>query len=144
MTEDELIEKLSKIERLFAGATSEGERNAAQNAAERIRQRLEKIEVEDPSVEYKFTFGDMWSRKLFVALARRYRLTPFRYKRQRYTTVMIKVPKSFVDETLWPEFSQLDEVLVEYLAKATDNIIHTNIHKDTSEATVINEAKELL
>ena len=117
MTEKELIEKLSKIERLFAGATSEGERSAAQNAGDRIRKRLEQVTVTDPPKEYKFTFVDMWSRKLFVALARRYGLKPYRYKRQRYTTVMMKVPKSFVDETLWPEFSQLDDVLIDYLTK---------------------------
>lgn len=144
MTEQELIEKLAKIERLFAGATGEGERSAAQNAGDRIRKRLEDAKVTDPPVEYKFTFVDMWSRKLFVALARRYGLRPFRYKRQRFTTVMMKVPKSFVDETLWTEFSQLDDVLIDYLTKATDNIIHTSIHQDTSEADVINEPKRLL
>ncbi|MFT5634493.1 MAG: hypothetical protein ACI9SQ_002231 [Rubritalea sp.] len=143
MTEQELVEKLSKIERLFAGATTEGERSAAQNAGDRIRKRLKQVKVTDPPVEYKFTFVDMWSRKLFVALARRYGLVPFRYKRQRYTTVMMKAPKSFIDETLWPEFSQLNEVLNEYLANATDNIIHSNIHADTSEASVVEEPRGL-
>ncbi len=43
--------------------------------------------------------GDMWSRKVFVALLRRYGIRPYRYKRQRYTTVMAKVSKKFVDRT---------------------------------------------
>src|SRR5258708_33328364 len=97
-----LFEKLRRIEALHAGATSPGERDAAENAMRHIRERLARLEKEEPPVEYKFTFADSWSRKLFMALARRYGLRPFRYRGQRYTTLMIKVPKRFVDGTLWP------------------------------------------
>jgi hypothetical protein len=57
---------------------------------------------EDPPVEYKFTLGDGWSRKLFMALALRYGLKPFRYRGQRYTTVMLRVSKRFVDALSGP------------------------------------------
>ena len=40
--------------------------------------------------------ADDWSRQLFLALLRRYELKPYRYRGQRYTTVMVKVPKKFV------------------------------------------------
>ena len=69
----------------------------------------------DPPVEYKFTMSDMWSRKLFVALLRRYDIKPFRYYRQRYTTVMANVSKTFVDETLWPEFQELNKTLKSFI-----------------------------
>ena len=85
--EKKLIEKLQHIEALFAGATTEGERAAAANALERIRDRLGKLQKIDPPVEYKFTLGDKWSRRLFVALLRRYGIKPYRYPRKRYTTL---------------------------------------------------------
>ena len=110
MTEKELIHKLEKIERLISGATTDGERDAASHALDRVRERLKALEQNEPAVEYRFTLTDMWSRKLLVALFRRYGIEPYRYRRQRYTTVMARVPKSFLDTTLWPEFEQLSEV----------------------------------
>jgi hypothetical protein len=61
--------------------------------------------------------GDPWSRQLFLALARRYGLRPYRLYRQRRTTVMLTVPESFVTEVFWPEFEQLNEALTTYPGK---------------------------
>lgn len=144
MTENELKQKLEKIERLFAGATTEGEKNAAENAREKILRKLERAIPEDPPVEYKFTFADRWSRQLFSALARRYGLKPYRYKRQRYTTVMVKVPKTFCDQTLWPEYCELDDVLTDYISNITDKVIRETIHSDNTEAEVRLEQQKLL
>ncbi|MFP4099057.1 hypothetical protein [Coleofasciculus sp.] len=60
----------------------------------------------------------------------------YRYYRQKYTTVMARVPVSFVDETLWPEFQQLDETLRSYLEEVTNRVISTSIYADSSEAEV--------
>ena len=49
--EFKLIEKLSRIEALYSGAMTEGERDAAANALQRIRERLESIQKTDPPVE---------------------------------------------------------------------------------------------
>ena len=137
--ETELIEKLRRIEALFAGATTDGERDAAANALQRIQDRLKKEQKTNPPVEYKFTMADMWSRKLFVALLRRYGIKPYRYYRQRYTTVMAKVSGKFVDEVLWPEFTELDDVLKAYLEDITNRVISQSIHSDSSEAEVVKQ-----
>ena len=131
-----IIETLQYIEALYAGATTDGERHAAASARERMRARLDSFEEIDPPVEYKFTLPDVWSRKLFVALLRRYGLTPFRYYRQRYTTVMVMVSREFVDETLWPEFKKLDDTLRAYLNDVTDRIISEGIYSDNSEPEI--------
>ncbi len=131
-----LIETLQCIEALYAGATTPGEREAAGNARDRITARLESVQQSDPPVEYKFTLSDMWSRKLFVALLRRYGISPFRYHRQRYTTVMARVSVSFVDETLWPEFQKLDDTLRSYLDDVTDRVISQGLHADNSELEI--------
>jgi hypothetical protein len=40
-------------------------------------------------VEFRFSLADQWSRHLLVALLRRYGIKPYRYSRQRRTTVMV-------------------------------------------------------
>lgn len=114
-TEQELRQKLRKISALFEGATTEGERNAAAAAIDRVRRALAAaVQIEKP-VETYFKLVDQWNRRLFVALCRRYGLTPYRYPRQRRTTVVLRAPKSFIDQTLWPEYLQLEKALHEYL-----------------------------
>ena len=132
--ETELRQKLRKIEALFAGAATPGERAAAGAAAERIRERLRQTERAEPIVEMKFSLADLWSRELFLALARRYGLRPYRYLRQKRTTVMLKVPPSFVDDVLWPEFVELNAVLTDYLLEVTRKIIREEVHGETTEA----------
>lgn len=138
LKEKKLIEKLRKIEALFAGATTEGEKGASFNAIEKIQKKLSNLQKKDSSIEYKFTLNNEWSKRLFIALLRRYGLKPYRYYRQRYTTVMVKVPVSFVNETLWPEFQELDNTLNLYLESITERVISECIHSDSSE-TVIKE-----
>src|SRR3989442_13125311 len=84
---EKLIEKLQRIEALYAGAATDGERSAAENALHRIAARLKDSEQIDPAIEYRFTLNDTWSRKLFLALLRRYGIRPYRYHRQRHNTV---------------------------------------------------------
>ena len=139
MDERKLVEKLLLIENLFARAGTEGEREAAGKALERIKQRLEENQESDPPVEYKFTMRDMWSRRLLVALLRRYGIRPYRYSGQRYTTVMAQVPVGFVDQTLWPEFQQCDELLRTFLEETTERVIQNAIFSDSSEAEVRKE-----
>ncbi|MHB1081748.1 MAG: hypothetical protein ACYC67_20330 [Prosthecobacter sp.] len=137
MREQDLLDKLSKIERLYAGAATPGEKEAAADAILRIKRRLgETAKVERP-IEYKFTLADGWSKKLFTALLRRYELRPYRYARQRRTTVMVRVPRSFVDETLWPEFLELSKVLQTYLDEVTERVISSAIHETEGEEEVI-------
>ncbi len=134
-----LREKLRKIEALFAGAGTAGERDAAEAALQRVRARLDELERNDLPVEMQFSLGDQWSRKLFLALCRRYGLKPYRLYRQRVTTVMLKVPQTFVDQVLWPEFQELDAALAQYLNEVTNRIIRDEVHRDTSEAAEIKQ-----
>jgi hypothetical protein len=134
MDEARLLEKLRAIEALFAGATSDGERVAADEARKRIQLRLKAIEEADPPIEYKFTVADGWSAKLFMALCRRYSIQPYRYPGQRRTTLMAKVSKRFVSETLWPEYEELSNVLHRHLDEVTGRIIAAAIHEDISDA----------
>ena len=143
LDEAKLREKLSRIEALFAGATTPGERVAAGEARRRIQLKLESVVQRDPPTEYRFTLADTWSRKLFLALLRRYDLKPYRLRGQRRTTVMVRVPRAFVDETLWPEFEQISTTMRAYLDEITDRIIADVIHGDSSEATEVADTPKL-
>lgn len=121
--EQELIAKLRKIEQLFARPGTDGERQAAQHASNRLRARLEALEPREPAIEYRFSLSDAWSRALFVALLRRHGLHPYRYPGQRRTTVMVRVARSFLDHTLWPEFGQAQAVLHEHFEAVTRRVI---------------------
>lgn len=142
-SEARLIEKLRAIEALHARPGSEGERQAAANVRERILERLAEVSTEDEPVEYRFSMPDMWSRRVFVALLRRYGIRPYRYRRQRYTTVMAKVSQRFVDDTLWPQYEAFSDSLREYLAEVTDRVVSQVIHDDLTEAAVVEEPPQL-
>jgi len=132
--EERLIEKLRKIEALFARATSAGERTAAENARDRIRQRLEQLEKSERVIEYRFSLPDAWSKSLFIALLRRYGIDPYRYSGQRRTTVMARVTRTFADEVLWPEYQQLNAMLRAHLESITKRVIAQAIHGDQADA----------
>jgi len=132
----QLIDTLLKVEALHAGATTPGERDAAEAAIERIKKKLEQFVETDPMEERQCTFSNQWSKQLFCALAKRYDLQPYRYYRQRHTTVMLRVPKRFLDEVLWPEFDELDDILLKYLDDITAKIISEAIFKGSTEEDV--------
>jgi hypothetical protein len=134
-TEEKLREKLRKISALFEGAKTVGERQAAEAAILRVRKALAELAQTERTVEMQFSLPDLWQRRLFTALCRRYGLEPYRYYRQRYTTVMVRLPKSFADLTLWPEYLELKTALNEYLSEATERIIREEVYGDTREAS---------
>lgn len=140
MTEQELLAKLAGVEALFAGTTFEGERQAAAVAREKLRAKLEALHASDPAVEHQLSIHDPWMVRLMIALLRRYGLQPYRRKGQRATTLMVKMPKRFLDETLWPQFIELGKVLQQYLLEVTERVIKDAIHPD---ATEVGEAKAL-
>ena len=140
MTPEQMLrDKLRKIEALFAGAATDGEKAAAGAAAERIRERLGRTSGQESPQEMRFSIPDIWSRQLFIALCRRYGLRPYRHRRMHRQTIVIKVPRSFVDQVLWPEFEELSAALVAYLSEITEKVIREEVHRETGEAEEIDE-----
>jgi hypothetical protein len=134
-----LRDKLRKIEALFAGAATPGEKAAAGAAAERIRARLGQTATNEKSIELKFSIPDVWSRQLFIALCRRYGLRPFRHRRMHRQSIMIKAPKSFMEQVLWPEFQELNAALLAYLSEITEKVIREEVYRETGEAEEIDD-----
>jgi tRNA nucleotidyltransferase (CCA-adding enzyme) len=52
---------------------------------------------------------------------------------------MVRAPKRFLDQVLWPEFSELDHALQAYLHQVTLRVIREEVYADASEAQVVSE-----
>ena len=143
LTDERLREKLRKIEALYAGAATPGEKAAASEAAERIRRQFETASKKEVPEEYKFSVPDPWSRQIFIALCRRYGVRPFRRPRMHRQTVMVSAPASFVRDVLWPEFEELSDALTTHLLEITEKIIREEVHAATEDAEEIEEPRRL-
>ena len=62
---------------------------------------------------------------------------------QRRTTVMARVPRRFVEESLWPEFQKLSATLRAFLDDITERAIRESVFADDSEAEEVAEARVL-
>ena len=132
-TEQEPREKRRKIAALFEGTTNPGEREAADAALNRVRAALAAAEKTEHSIEMSFRLPDPWKRRAFLALCRRYGLRPYRYPRQRYSTILVRAPESFINRTLWPEYLEISRALDEYPLEATERIIREEVFGDADE-----------
>ena len=47
--------------------------------------------------------------------------------------MVVRAPRAFVDQTLWPEYPALLEALRAYLNEATERIIREEVYKDAGE-----------
>ena len=138
-----LRDKLRKIEALFSGAGTAGEKAAAGAAADRIRARLRQEEEREEPVEIRFSLPDPWSRQMFIALCRRYGLRPYRYARMRRQSVMVRAPETFLNTVLWPEFQEINAALGDYLAQVTDKVIRDEVYGDTGDADEVPEPAKI-
>ena len=102
---------------------------------DRIRARLREVREREPDVEVGYSIDDPWELMLLVALCRRYGLRPLRRPRQRSSTVRLLAPKSFMTNTLWPEFLALADALRNHLFRFTDATIREAIYDDAIGAT---------
>lgn len=140
-----LLERMRRVEALFARTDVPGEKAAAGRARDAILEQIQKYRQSDPPIEYKFTLADAWSRRLFMALARRYGLQPFRYRGQRHTIVMLRISRSFCENVLWPEYRELADLLSTHLEQVTSQIISQVLNaSDADETQVVSESSPAL
>lgn len=125
-----ILEKIQKVEALIERAGTEGERQAAIHAKE----RLDKLKPKD-EVEYTIRTNDLWHKKLFAAICHKYKLDTYRYYRQKYTTVMVRISKELLDEVIWPEYLKYSEILEDLVDEITAGVI-SKIHKDETEIVI--------
>lgn len=131
MTDADLESKLAKLEALFRRAGTAGEAKAAGAALDRLSKRKR----EQPK-EQGMTFTDPWSVRLFVALCRKHGIEPYRYPRQRRTTVMFRADPTVLNETVLPRFNELEGELFDYVNGLTDHLIKNGMGSDGDDTTM--------
>lgn len=128
-----LSDKIRKVEALLAGAKTEGERQAALLAKERLVGKQQSAPV-----EYSVRTDSHWKKRLFLAICGKYGLHPYRYARQKRTTTMVRVSASFMKEVVWPEFQRYSAMLEELVQELMEDLI-TKIHGGVEEVVISGE-----
>lgn len=121
----EILEKIAKIQAVIERTSSDGERQAATLAMQRLLQR----QSQHPR-EYRITVRSIWQKRLFAALCHKYGLKTYRYHRQKYTTTMVRVTPAFLDELLWPEYRKHSDMLQELIEEVLDSVLAKIENKD--------------
>lgn len=129
---ENLIERIKKIEALIIGASTEGEKKAAESAKERILRKYPEIEIHKNPLEYRLSTDNEWNKKLLLALCRKYGIKPYRYHRQKYTTVMVNINEEFLNNVLWKEYVEYSKLLSVLVEEITNEMI-SKIHKHEEE-----------
>ncbi|MCB9298570.1 MAG: hypothetical protein H6559_36470 [Lewinellaceae bacterium] len=129
---EDLLERIKKIESLILGAKTEGEKQAAIFAKERILKKYPELEIHKNPKEYALYTQDNWHKKLLLAICRKYGVKPYRYYRQKYTTVMVRINEDFLNKVLWKEYLEYSELLGKLVEEITDDLI-SKIHKHEEE-----------
>jgi hypothetical protein len=124
-------EKLKKIEALIERSSFEGEREAALLAKHRLQQKAEK-----KTIEYTVTNTTTWKKKLFVAICNKHGLKTYRYKRQKYSTSMVRVSQVYMDEILWPEFKKYADLFEDMVSEITSDLVQKIYHGDQQETVI--------
>jgi hypothetical protein len=58
-------------------------------------------------------------------------------------SIMLKGPKTFMEQVLWPEFQELNSALVAYLSEITEKVIREEVHRETGDAEEIDEPPKI-
>ena len=78
---------------------------------------------QERGVELQYSLPDLWCVDLFCAVCRKHGVRPYRYKRQRHTTVMVRVRERQFYREAWPEYCQLQSELAAYFNDVTDHLV---------------------
>jgi len=131
----DIADKIRKIEALIVGAKTDGERQAAEFAKQRLQEKI----ITQPH-EYTVRVESPWKKKLFLAICSKHGFRTYRYMRQKHTTIMLRVNQPFMDSILWPEYRKY-EVILDKLTEEilTDLISKIHLVNDEDETVIAGE-----
>lgn len=127
--DSELRAKLDAIEAKYVGEGAD--------PAPRVHDRLAQLRRIGPDTEHQFKVEDGFARYLFLSLANRYGIKPYRYQRQREFTIILSAPESFVHDFFSPGFNDLHIVLHEHLRAITMGAVDAEIHQGPPKLQIL-------
>ena len=101
-----------------------------------ILDKYPELEINTQQKEWAMHTQDNWHKKLLIALCRKYEIKPYRYARQKYTTVMVKINEEFLNKVLWPEYVEYSKHLEQLMEEIANDLIN-KIHQPENEEIII-------
>lgn len=101
MIDANISTKLQKIEALYEGAKTLGERESAFNAKKRL---VKKIYQNKTTSTYRFTIQDKQSAEKLIRILKQYDIKGSKRRRTDETTVLAKISSDLIDNVIWPEY----------------------------------------
>jgi len=135
------LDKLAKIEALIQRSSSEGERQAAQFAKDRVLSKLS-LDGSNKPIEYRVSLESPWEKRLFVALCRKHGFQTYRYPKQKYTTARLRIDKNMMNEVLWPEYLKYSKMLRELVEEIVQDLTNKIHHIEEDEVVIAGEIGE--
>ena len=130
-------------EALYFGATTEGERGAAEGAVKWLKAKLDEVSRRDPPIEMKFSLPDQMVGPAvsspFVGVMACGPSGVRGNARRRSWGAATLFPYCFV----WRQFSELHTDLWLYFEQTTERLIRESIHADTADAETAVEPASL-
>jgi hypothetical protein len=105
LLEKDLIGSFHSIERKYAGRP--GNEGITDQPKEQITARLQESASAPDVEEFQCNMKHEWETFIFHALLKRYGIKPYRYRKQRKTTILVRVSKAAMNGLLWPIFTDV-------------------------------------
>jgi len=138
-----LIDKLQKIQALYLGALTPGEKAAAAHAMTNIQNKLESYKHQERVTEWKFGVNNYFEKRLLKAIFNKYGIETYRYSGQRHTTLNAKTTDTIVNEVVWPQYQEMAKVLRDHFDKLTNEVIKEALGEDEREDEIRQESPQL-
>ena len=143
LSEFGLIDKLQKIEALYLGAATAGEKAAAAQVMANVQNKLESYRQEEKQTEWTLTVENHFEKRLLKAIFAKHGLSGYRYPRQRYTTLKVMATKTIINTIIWPQYLEMSKVLESYLDEVTSYVIKKAMGQENSEDEIRQESPQL-
>jgi hypothetical protein len=105
------------------------------------KRQLEAWRKHEPDREEACHTQDATGAWIFVRLCARYGIRPYRRRRQKPTTITVKVPEGFMSKILWPQTQAMMLVFARANVQLANNILGAWLGKE--EATKMLTVEEL-
>lgn len=138
-----LIDKLQKIQALYYGATTPGEKMAAAQAMANLKSKIDSYKQQDREIEWKFSMGNYFEKRLLKAILSKHGIESYRYYGQRHTTLNARAGKKIVDEVIWPQYEAMVKVLRNHFDELTNEVIKKALGQDEVEDEIRQEVPQI-
>jgi hypothetical protein len=120
-TEQVLVDSFHSIELKHSGLTEGGAAN--EQPADRIRARVQEAATATDIQEMQCSTKYDWDALVLHALLKRYGIKPYRYRKQRRSTILVRVSRKVMHEVVWPIYCDVTAALAARFTTVTTSLL---------------------